>query len=256
MSGNQASIPKEMNILIVEDEHIIAKHLQYTLTGFGYIANDIATDYPSAIESLQSKVFHLVIIDINLNGYQTGIDVAEYIREHIHIPFLFLTSHEDMAVVNAALKTSPNAFLPKPFQKITVYTAVKLAFKSFRQEAIYEQPDHIEEPQDSAVIKDALFIKEKHMFTKIMLADILYIRSDDNYLELHTSKKKYTIRETLKNMISQLPSNFFFRVHKSFIINLNAITAINYIHVMIDDIEIPITSDNRNELLSRIKTFS
>lgn len=245
-----------MNILIVEDEHVIAKHLQYTLNGFGYHANDVATDYHSAIEILQNKDFHLVIIDINLNGYQTGIDVAEYIREHLNIPFLFLTSHEDMAIVNAALKTSPHAFLPKPFQKITVYTAVKLAFKSFRQSAIYEQSDSADQQQDATVIKDALFIKEKHMFTKIMLADILYIRSDDNYLELHTLKKKYTIRETLKNMLGQLPGNIFFRVHKSFIINLNAITAINYIHVMIDDIEIPITTDNRNELLSRIKTFS
>jgi len=251
-----------MNILIVEDEHIIAKHLQYTLNGFGYHANDVATDYTSAIDLLKSKSFDLAILDINLNGYQTGIDVGEYIRDNFDMPFLFLTSHEDMAIVNAALKTSPNAFLNKPFQKITVYTAVKLAFESFRQGNFLEEPDLSEPDQndkddrDSTVIKDALFIKEKHMFTKIMLCDLLYIRSDDNYLELHTSKKKYTIRETMKNMISQLPANLFFRVHKSFIINLNAITAINYIHVMIDDIEIPITSDNRTELLSKIKTFS
>ncbi|WP_229254141.1 hypothetical protein [Dyadobacter sp. NIV53] len=46
-----------MNILIVEDEHIIAKHLQYTLNGFGYKANDIATDYPTAVEILQKKFF-------------------------------------------------------------------------------------------------------------------------------------------------------------------------------------------------------
>jgi DNA-binding LytR/AlgR family response regulator len=245
-----------MNILIVEDEHIIAKHLQYTLSSFGYDANDVATDFPSALELLKTKVFHLVLLDINLNGYQTGIDIAEYIRENnLSVPFIFLTSHEDMAIVNAALKTSPHAFLTKPFQKITVYTAVKLAFKTFRKETIYDHTD-LNEEQDSTVIKDALFIKEKHMFTKILLADLLYIRSDDNYLELHTAKKKYTIRETMKNMIGQLPGNLFFRVHKSFIINLNAITAINYIHVMINDIEIPITSDNRTELLSRIKTFS
>lgn len=249
------NIISAMNILIVEDEHIIAKHLQYTLNGFGYQANDVATDYPSAIEILQKKAFNLVILDINLNGYQTGIDIAEYIRENLNIPFLFLTSHEDMAIVNAALKTSPHAFLTKPFQKITVYTAVKLAFKSFR-ESVVEEPAEGSDSRDMTVIKDALFIKEKHMFTKILLSDILYIRSDDNYLELYTTKKKYTIRETLKNIISQLPSNIFFRVHKSYIINLNAITAINYIHVMIDDIEIPITAENRSDLLSRVKTFS
>ena len=159
-----------------------------------------------------------------------------------------------MAIVNAALKTSPNAFLPKPFDKVTIYSALKLALKSFREES-REYSSQSDDPE-STVIKDALFIKEKHMFTKILLADILYIRSDDNYLELHTNKKKFTIRETLKNILGQLPQNSFFKVHKSFIINLNAITAINYVHVMIDKIEIPITAENRTELLSKIRTFS
>jgi DNA-binding LytR/AlgR family response regulator len=244
-----------MNILIVEDDFIIAKHLQYLLNGFGYEAKDIASDYTMATEMLSNKVFHLAILDINLNGYQTGIDLADHIRENYQIPFLFLSSHEDIAVINAALQSAPHAFLQKPFQKITVYTAVKLALKNYRLAAIAGESD-MEEKQDTTVIKDALFIKEKHMFTKILLSDILYIRSDDNYLELHTSRKKYTIRETLKNMLQQLPVNFFFRVHKSFIINLHAITGINYVHVIINDIEIPITNDNRNELLSRVKTFS
>ncbi|MCE6992695.1 LytTR family DNA-binding domain-containing protein [Dyadobacter sp. CY323] len=244
-----------MNILIVEDDFIIAKHLQFLLNGFGYEANDIATDYETAIGLLNTKVFHLAVLDINLNGYQTGIDLADHIRENLGIPFLFLSAHDDIAVVNAALQSAPHAFLQKPFQKITVYTAVKLALKNYRLAALAGETD-MPEKEDTTVIKDALFIKEKHMFTKILLADIMYIRSDDNYLELHTVKKKYTIRETLKNMIQQLPVNFFFRVHKSFIINLNAITAIDYVHVMINDIEIPITNDNRTELLSRIKTFS
>lgn len=246
-----------MNILIVEDEHILAVHLQFILQGFGYTVEDVATNYTDALEVLKTKVVHLVMLDINLKGHQTGIDVAEYIRENLHIPFIFLSSHQDMAVVNAALKTSPYAFLPKPFDKVSIYSAITLALKNFREaakptEKVIESAD----APESTVIKDALFIKEKHMFIKIMLADILYIRSDDNYLELHTTKKKFTIRETMKNILSQLPMTQFFRAHKSFIINLDAITAINYVHVMIDNIEIPITAENRNELLSRIRTFS
>lgn len=243
-----------MNILIVEDEHIVAIHLQEVLKEFGYQADDVATNYEEAIAVLQTKVVHLVMLDINLKGHQTGIDVAEFIRENLKVPFIFLSSHQDMAIVNAALKTSPNAFLPKPFDKVTIYSALKLALKSFREES-REYSSQSDDPE-STVIKDALFIKEKHMFTKILLADILYIRSDDNYLELHTNKKKFTIRETLKNILGQLPQNSFFKVHKSFIINLNAITAINYVHVMIDKIEIPITAENRTELLSKIRTFS
>ena len=243
-----------MNILIVEDEHIVAIHLQEVLKEFGYLADDVATNYDEAISILQTKVVHLVMLDINLKGHQTGIDVAEFIRENLKVPFIFLSSHQDMAVVNAALKTSPNAFLPKPFDKVTIYSALKLALKSFREQS-KEYSSQSDDPE-STVIKDALFIKEKHMFTKILLADILYIRSDDNYLELHTKTKKFTIQETLKNILGQLPQNSFFKVHKSFIINLNAITAINHVHVMIEKIEIPITAENRTDLLSKIRTFS
>jgi DNA-binding LytR/AlgR family response regulator len=243
-----------MNILIVEDENILAVHLQFVLKGFGYDAEDVATNYDDALKILQKKVIHLVMLDINLKGHQTGIDIAEYIRENLQIPFIFLSGHQDMAVVNAALKTSPYAFLPKPFDKVSIYSAITLALKNFRESANIAAVSQ-DEPE-STVIKDALFIKEKHMFIKILLDDILYIRSDDNYLELHTTKKKFTIRETLKNILGQLPLNSFFRVHKSFIINLNAITAINYVHVMIDNIEIPITAENRTELLSKIRTFS
>ncbi len=243
-----------MNILIVEDEHIVAIHLQKVLREFGYEADHVVTNYADSVTILQTNVFHLVILDINLKGHQTGIDVAEYIRGNLKIPFIFLTSHQELAIVNAALKTSPNAFLPKPFDKVTIYSALKLAFKSFREDS--REYQETSDDTESTVIKDALFIKEKHLFIKILLADILYIRSDDNYLELHTTQKKYIIRETLKNILGQLPPNSFFRVHKSFIINLNAITAINYVHVMIDKIEIPITADNRAELLSKIRTFS
>ncbi len=241
-----------MNILIVEDENIIAKHLQFTLQSFGYKDNEIATDFQSALELLQTKVYDLAIIDINLNGFQTGIEIGEYINAHLKMPFIYLTSHEEMAIVNAALQTAPYAFLNKPFQKIAVYTTLKLALSDAKKEVV--------KGADVPVIKDALFIKERHTFYKILLADLLYIRSDDNYLELHTTKRRYTIRETLKNIIGQLPEDIFFRAHKSFIINLNEISSnlstINYTHVIIDDVEIPITTDNRLELLSRIKTFS
>jgi DNA-binding response OmpR family regulator len=156
-----------MNILIVEDDFIIAKHLQFLLNGFGYEANDVASDYTTATEILNSKVFHLALLDINLNGYQTGIDLAHYIRENFKIPFLFLSSHDDIAVVNAALAAAPHAFLQKPFQKITVYTAVKLALKNYRLAALAGETD-VEEKEDTTVIKDALFHQGKaHVYKNI-----------------------------------------------------------------------------------------
>lgn len=246
-----------MNILIVEDEEVVAKNLQYMLNGFGYVADYMASNYSDAIEILKEQEIHLAFLDINLIGHKTGIDVAEYIRENTNIPFIFLTGKDDMVTVNAALKTLPHAYLSKPFHKATIYSAVELALKKFRELSVTaSQETNGEGNEDATVIKEALFIKEKDLFSLILLTDILYIRSDNNYLELHTTHKKYIIRETLKNIMSQFPKDSFFRTHKSFIINLNAITAINHLYVLIGQIEIPIAPDNRSELLSRLKTFS
>jgi DNA-binding LytR/AlgR family response regulator len=246
-----------MNILIVEDEHLVATNLQYMLNGFGYQADFMAANYADAVKILQTQDIHLAFLDINLIGHKTGIDVAEYIRDNTNIPFIFLTSYDDMVTVNAALKTLPHAYLSKPFHKATIYSAVELALKKFRQLSVTNSSDQSEdEDEDATVIKEALFIKEKDLFSKILLTDILYIRSDNNYLELHTTQKKYIIRETLKNIMSQFPKDSFFRTHKSFIINLKAITAINHLYVLIGQIEIPIAPDNRSELLSKLKTFS
>lgn len=247
-----------MNILIVEDEKVVASNLQYMLNGFGYNADFMAADYSEAIQILQSHEIHLAFLDIHLEGFRTGIDVAEYIRKNNNIPFIFLTQSDDMVTVNAALKTLPHAYLPKPFLKSTIYSSVELALKKFRQMSMTEPADTASDDanEDATVIKEALFIKEKDLFTKILLTDILYIRSDNNYLELHTTQRKYLIRETLKNIMNQFPKDSFFRTHKSFIINLKAITAINHLYVLIGQIEIPIAPDNRSELLSRLKTFS
>jgi DNA-binding LytR/AlgR family response regulator len=239
-----------MNTLIVEDELIIATDLQHMLKQFGFSEPEIAISYTEAIEILKEKDIHLAILDINLGGYKTGIDVAEYIRQHINIPYIFLSSYEDIPTVNAALATRPNAYLQKPFQKTSLYAAIELALKDFRKAPSSEQ-----ETDANLVIRDALFIKEKHLYTRIQIADIQFIKSDGNYLELHETGKKHLIREALKSMQEQLPAEFL-KVHKSYLVNVKKITSFTNTSVSIGGTEIPIAANYRDELLGRIRTFS
>ncbi len=242
-----------MKILIVEDEKLVAISLQRLLLSMGYVVEDIAGSYEEAVEILESKEIHLAFFDIDLKGKQTGIDLANYVRKNIGIPYIYLTAVNETTTLNDALETAPHAFLFKPFRRLMIYTAVNMAIRSYREEVL---PGTVEKRNKPIVINEVLFVKEKESYVKIALNDIRFITSDDNYVELHTEKRKFVIRETLKSLMEQLPANTFFRIHKSYIINLNAVQEISQFYAVIGDVRVPISDRYRHALLSRLHLYS
>ena len=69
------------SILIVEDEVLVAKQIERQLIKHGYDSAGIAIDYTGAIEKLKDQKVDLVLLDININGSKSGIDVAKYLNE-------------------------------------------------------------------------------------------------------------------------------------------------------------------------------
>lgn len=120
-------------ILVVDDEVIIADDLCSALDKLGYEALEPALSYKQAIEVLNSESVDLVILDINLGGRKTGMDVAEYIQEQLDIPFIYLSSHTDTKTLELAKNTMPYAYLVKPYSAADVMTAIEIAFNNQRR---------------------------------------------------------------------------------------------------------------------------
>ena len=120
-------------ILVVDDEVIIADDLCNTLNKLGYEAMEPALSYKQAIEVLGNEPIDLAILDINLGGRKTGMDVAEYIQEHLNIPFIYLSSHTDAKTLELAKNTMPYAYLVKPYGAKDVMTAIEIAFNNQRR---------------------------------------------------------------------------------------------------------------------------
>ena len=78
-----------IKILIVEDEPIIAEDISDFLLEKGYSISNIAYHKEAAMQALHSTPPDAVLLDINLSGGQEGIELAAYISQNIHIPFLF-----------------------------------------------------------------------------------------------------------------------------------------------------------------------
>lgn len=236
-----------LKILIVEDELIIAKDLSNMLTKMGYEVVGIAKNYAIAVTLLEDNLAELALIDINLKGEKDGVNVAEYINENKQIPFMFITSYSDKETLERVKKTNPSNYIVKPFKTEQLFTAIELAFinkhKNTASEIIEDSP---------VIIQNAIFIKDKYRYTKVSLDDILWIKSEGNYLEIYLENKKEIIRSSIDGFLSKLNDSKFFRTQKSYIINLDYISKIETNFVEVGGKEIPITKMYHTELLKKL----
>ncbi|MCW1953748.1 MAG: LytTR family transcriptional regulator, partial [Flavobacteriia bacterium] len=99
------------------------------------------------------------------------------------------------------------------------------------------------------ILKDSIFIKKQHIFHRIAFNDIQYIKSDNVYLEIYTTTQSFLVRSTLKDYLNKLPLETFHRAHKSYIVNINHIQALNVKDIVVADKIIPISKDFKDFLI-------
>tara|TARA_R110001583_G_scaffold14043_3_gene59270 strand:- start:697 stop:1419 length:723 start_codon:yes stop_codon:yes gene_type:complete len=235
----------KVKILVVEDEIIIADHICDTLEELGYKPLEPAISYSEAIETIEAEKPDIAILDVQLAGKKTGIDLAKTIKEKYDFPFIFLTSNADAATVNLAKEVMPPAYLIKPFTKDDLFSSIEIALHNFSKK-IGELKDN------NLIIKDSLFIKEKGFYKKVFFKDILYIESSHVYVILFlTNHQKILVRISLTEIISNLSTNFI-RIHRGFIVNIKHINQINRNVVIIGEKNIPIGKKYRDNILKVI----
>jgi len=246
-----------IKILIVEDNVIIADDMQSMLEEIGYEIVDNVIVYEQAVEVLKNNHVDLVLIDIILASDKTGIDLGKHIRQTYNIPFIFVTSNSDRATVENAKTVKPDGYLVKPFEQQDLYTSIEIALSNFNY-AKKENSKEVEEAGESftsnSVLKDSIFVKKQHLYYRIQFTDIQFIKADNVYLEVNTVDKKFLVRSPLKDYLEKLPKNKFYRAHKSYIVNVDHIDAINSKDIMINNNLIPISKDFKEFILSSMNS--
>jgi signal transduction histidine kinase len=115
------------SVLIVEDERIVAKDLQQTLSGMGYDAFAIASSAEEAIARASEKCPDIVLMDIRIKGTRDGIQTAEILRSKFGVPVVYLTAHADEATIERAKHTEPYGYLLKPVKSAELRSAIEVA---------------------------------------------------------------------------------------------------------------------------------
>ncbi|WP_330744816.1 LytR/AlgR family response regulator transcription factor [Chryseobacterium sp. CP-77] len=236
MSSN---IPK-MKCLIIDDEPLARFHLK-ELAGqidFLSVEGTCATALEADAKVKESEI-DLLFLDINM-PYLTGLEFLEQLE---NLPLCILTTaYSEYALEGFRLQVVD--YLLKPIAFNRFYQAVNKAQQQFIISEKLKKNTLLDDP--------FLYVRQSDTFIKVSWVDILYIESMQNYTRLHFKDKSLIIHQTMKAIEESLPSDHFFRIHKSYLINITHIDMISGGRLFINKIELPISRTRKEELLNQV----
>lgn len=227
-----------INCIVIDDEPIARQGLIEHIRKIEFL-NLIADckSVPEATGWLSKEKIDLIFLDIQM-PVLTGID---FVRNGSTLPaVIFTTAYPEYAIEGYELDVLD--YLLKP-----------ISFNRFLKAAL-KAKEFLSGNTGNEIISslDFFFIKSNQKIEKIMIADLLYAEALSNYTILHTRQKKHIVYITFKGLEEQLPSHLFIRVHKSFIIAIIAIQAIDGNEIITEKGSIPLSKTYKDEVMAKI----
>ncbi len=244
------------NVLVVEDEKIVSTDIQLSLKKLGYNVVGAADTGEKAIEQALDKKPDIVLMDIMLKGDMNGIEAATEIRKQMNIPVVYLTAYTDGATIQKAKETEPHGYIIKPFKEVDIHTTIEMAiYKHSKEVEVIKERDMLYNIVEGGKGEtNHIFVKSNSRFVKLRLDEIYFVEALKDYVVINTLEKRYTIHSTMKDIEARLPSDIFMRVHRSFIINVDKISAIEQPNIILENDKkvIPIGGSYKEALNKRI----
>lgn len=243
------------NVLVVEDESIVSKDIQHSLKKLGYNVVGAAASGEKALEIVSESKPDIVLMDIMLKGAMNGIETAAKIKEEYNLPIIFLTAYADESTLAKAKVTEPYGYIIKPFKEIDLHTSIEMAlYKHTKEREVERERDLLFSIVENKDSKDFIFVKSNSRLVKLRTEDIYFIEALKDYVVINTLNSRYTIHSTMKDIERKLPSEDFIRVHRSFIVRLDKIAAIEQPNLILENDKkvIPIGGSYKDDLVKKI----
>lgn len=246
-----------LKCLIVDDEHKSREILRILIEDFCDNAQVVALcpSVADALLAIDEHKPHVVFLDIQMQG-ETGFDLLEKIKK-IDFEIIFTTAYSEYAI--KAFKFSAIDYLLKPIDIEELKKSVSKVEKKVNSDfsARLEQLVQNLKGGSNHRFKLALPSSDGLMFVKV--DEIIYCEASSNYTNIFMADgKKYIVSRTLKEYEDLLADQDFFRIHNSYLINLNAIK--KYVRgeggyvVMTNDKSLDVSKRKKESFLSRIGT--
>lgn len=234
---NNNTSPQLLKCLIVDDESIAREGIAQYIEKLDFL--QLSHSCSSAMEAadiLKRENIDLMFLDIQM-PYLSGLDFLEALQNP---PLtIFTTAYSEYAIEGFRLQVVD--YLLKP-----------ISFKRFLQASLKAQEIIQLKNQAENSDSSSMYIRQGDSFIRINWMDILYVESMQNYLKLHFKEKTLTIYQTMVSIEEILPKDAFFRIHKSYLVNILHIDLITGNRLFIDGNELPISRQRKEELMNAV----
>jgi len=228
-----------MRCLVVDDESFAIEGIIDHISKLNFLT--VEATCSSAIEAkelLRQKEIDLMFLDINMPNL-TGLEFLEALENP---PLtIFTTAYSEYAMDGYRLSVVDYLLKPIGFQRF--FQAVEKAREIFLSRTSLQKSD---DPSHE------MYIRQGDSFLKIVWEDILYVESMQNYLKLHFTDKTFTIHQTMTSLEELLPKDAFFRIHKSYLVNISHIEMISGGRIFVNGKELPLSKHRKDELFNNV----
>jgi two-component system LytT family response regulator len=250
---------KVLRTIIIDDEAHVRESLADMLKRHCPNAKVVgqAEGVKSGFRAIQTHHPDLVLLDIKMKD-GTGFDLLEQI-ENIDFKIIFITAYDQYAI--KAFKFSALDYLLKPVESVDLKEAIDKADKLSQQEVNTQLTTLANNLQTDDQSKKKIILKTFDNIHLVKVRDIVYVESDGRYSTIYLeSGKNVIVSNTLKHYHEMLGDFGFYRVHKSYLINLEHIRRFEkaeggYV-ILEGDAKVPVASRKREELLELLERIS
>jgi len=235
-----------LSCVIIDDEPIARNILKE------YILRDdrllLVQDYCNASEALKDIPLvkpRLIFLDIKMPKI-SGFEMLRSLPQHPQV--IFTTAFREYAVEGFDLNAVD--YLLKPFSFERFLQSVNKAYMMISTE-LSAETSHA----NSAIADNPgndLFVKSNGKLIRIRIQDILYVEALKEYVRIFTPDSNQVVYQTMQNMQDKLPHDLFFRIHRSYIIGLRHIKAIEGNSVLVNKTQLPISRAIKDQFIKVI----
>lgn len=229
-----------MRCLVADDESLAIKGMTHYIGKLGFLQAEVScSSAVKAADVLKRKEIDLMFLDINM-PYLSGLDFLESLDNP---PLTIITTaYSEYALEGFRLNVVD--YLMKPIAFKRFLQAVCKAQDMFRSHLVLKNAN------DEA--QSGLYVRQGESFQRITRESILYVKGMKNYLKLHFKDRVLTIHQTMASLEEMLPQDCFFRINRSFLVNIAYIESIAGGRLFINGKELPVSEPRREELMNRV----
>lgn len=223
--------------IAIDDEPLALKIIEHHCSKIESISLEKTfTNQTEAIKYINKFPVDLLFLDIQM-PQNSGIDFYNNLNKDLLV--IFTTAYDTYAV--EGFNVNAIDYIMKPIGFSRFEKAVEKAVQQYKYKTNTSQQDH-------------LLIRADYKLNKIDFKDILYIEGLDDYIQIYlVNKPKIVARMSMKSVMEKLPEKYFLRIHRSYIVSIPRISAIQNKQIELENKIFPIGETYKNEIFTKLK---